>query len=81
MIGVQGELFLIVVLLIINIVMCAKRIPIAGVPISIFTIYMSLVYFINMTTDQIPANPYTTLLLTIVAICALMSNAMELARN
>lgn len=71
----DGNFILLVILLMINLLLCAKRIPIVAFPLTILSMALCMIVFIQDT--NIPANPYTTLLLGIVAVCALVANALR----
>jgi hypothetical protein len=67
------------ILLIINLVMCYKKIPIIGVPISILTWFLCAFIFIG--DSNIPANPYFTLLLGLIATGSIIINASIVRGN
>lgn len=77
---IGGDFILLIFLIMLNLLIMVRRIPLVGVPISIFTIYMGVAFFMNIEASVIPANPFTTFLLTIIAVSALIANGMELKK-
>lgn len=70
------EMFVLsVIFLLINLVLMVRRVPLVGVPISIFTLYMGVVVFLKDTT--LPANPYYSLFILFIAVMNLLINAAD----
>ncbi len=74
---IGAEFVLLIFLILLNLLLIAKNVPIIGVPVGIFTVFISVVYFINLDTTYIPANPYMTALLTIFAIVTIFVNGAD----
>lgn len=77
---IAGDFLLLIFLMVLCLVLIAKRIPLIGVPFGIFTFYISVAYFLELEATDIPANPFTTLLLTIFACCVLIAQGLELKK-
>lgn len=75
---IGGEFILLIFLMMLNLLLIIKRVPLIGVPVGIFTFYMCVAYFINESVASIPANPYTTALLSIFAGAEIVAQSIEL---
>lgn len=75
---IGGEFILLIFLMLLNLLLIIRRVPLVGVPLGIFTFYMCVAYFINETSATIPANPYTTALLSIFAGAEIIAQSLEL---
>lgn len=69
------NLILAIILTIICLVMCWKPVPIAGIPISILTVFICMTVF--LFDDTLPANPYFTVLIAIIAVSAMIVNGLK----
>lgn len=76
---VEGNLILSIILLFICLIMCYKRVPIAGIPIGIVTIFLCTTVW--LFDSDLPTNPYYTLIIAIVALASIFSNALEVRRR
>jgi len=59
-----------------NFILIFKKIPILSFTVSIFTIVISVLYF--LTDEYIPANPYFTLFILMIAVISLLMNGISL---
>lgn len=61
------EMFILLILLMmINLILMFKSIPIFGIPIALFTIFFSGMYFVFDV--DIPANPITSIFVVFIAV-------------
>lgn len=64
-----------VILMIICLLMCWKPVPIVGIPIALVTLFLSMSVFFQ--DETLPANPYFTLIIAVVAIGSILVNALK----
>jgi hypothetical protein len=69
---IDNMFVLMLLLLMINLILIFKSVPIFGIPIAIFTIFFSGMYFIFDV--DIPANPVTSTFLIFIAVASIYMN-------
>lgn len=72
----DGNFILAIIILMLCLIMCFKRVPIVGVPIALVSIFLCLGVFLEDTA--IPANPFFTVLVAVIALGALFANSLEI---
>jgi hypothetical protein len=70
------SLFIVALFILLNIITMIKRVPIFGIALSLFTIFLSAVYILPDVT--LPYNSALVLFCVIMAICNMFINVLEL---
>lgn len=72
-----GEVLIVEILfLFINLILLVKRLPLLGIPVPIFTVYIGAIYFLPDTT--LSFNKIFVAFILLIATLALIANAMDM---
>jgi len=64
-----------IILLVLNVVLTYKPIPIMGFPLGIFSLFIYITVFLN--DASLPVQPFFTMFLMLLAVTQLLANAFE----
>lgn len=76
---IDGEFILLILLLLVNLFLCIRRIPkdfpLINIIVALFSIVISVI--VLLPSENIPANPYMTAFLALLSVSQLLVNVLS----
>ena len=73
-----AEFIFSIILLIINLILIYKPIPVLAFPVQLFSLYICAIVFLSSV--DLPMQPFYTIFLILITVCGLVVNGLELRR-